>query len=278
MRARPATADGIARLAAAFVAARRPVVFTGAGVSTESGIPDFRSAGGVWSRFDPREFTWQNFVGSVDGRRRYWALGRATYPLIRAAAPGAVHRALAELHRLGRLDACITQNIDDLHQRGGLPPEAVVELHGNATRARCLACGAAYTRDALHARLEAGVEVPDCDGCGGIVKPHTILFGEALPPAAIEEARRRAGAADLFVVLGSSLVVHPAAYVPIHAKRAGATLAIVNLESTPLDGEADLVIRAAAGPVMTAVLTAVRDASLDHPGRVTTSCLPPTPR
>jgi NAD-dependent deacetylase len=266
MLAREATGDGVARLAAAFVAARRPVVFTGAGVSTEAGIPDFRSAGGVWSRFDPREFTLQNFVGSLEGRRRYWALGRATYPLIRGAAPGAVHRALAELYRLGRLDACITQNIDDLHQRGGLPPAAVVELHGNATRARCLQCGAAYTRDALHARLLAGVDVPDCDDCGGIVKPHTILFGEALPSGAVEAARERARAADLFVVLGSSLVVHPAAYVPIHAKRAGALLAIVNLEPTPLDGEADLVIRAAAGPVMAAVLDAVRAASLTTQG------------
>ena len=266
MRGHEQTADAIERLAAAFATARRPVAFTGAGVSTESGIPDFRSPGGVWSRFDPREFTWQNFVGSVEGRRRYWALGRVTYPLIRSAAPGAVHVALAELHRLGRLDCCITQNIDDLHQRGGLPAEAVVELHGNATRARCLSCGTGYARDALHARLEAGVDVPDCDGCGGIVKPHTILFGEALSPAAVEEARRRAGAADLFVVLGSSLVVHPAAYVPVHAKRAGATLAIVNLEPTPLDGEADLVIRAAAGPVMAAVLDAVRTASLTTQG------------
>src|SRR5258705_1432333 len=132
--------DGVARLAARLAGARCAVAFTGAGVSTESGIPDFRSRDGVWARFDAREFTYQNFTGSVEGRRRYWALGRATYPLIRAAAPNAAHRALAELYRLGKLDCCITQNIDDLHQRAGLPPAAVIELHGNATRARYLEC------------------------------------------------------------------------------------------------------------------------------------------
>jgi NAD-dependent deacetylase len=246
------------RLAEWFAEARRAVAFTGAGVSTESGIPDFRSPGGVWARFDPREFTYQNFVGSREGRRRYWALGRVTYPVIRAAAPNAAHRALAELHRLGRLDCCITQNIDGLHQRSGLPDDTVIELHGNATRARCLDCGAPCSRDELHERLERGVEVPDCLACGGIVKPHTILFGEAMPADAVAEAQRRAGAADLLVVLGSSLVVCPAAYIPRQAKRAGARLAIVNLEPTPLDREADLVLRAGAGSVMAAVLDEVR--------------------
>ena len=244
------------RLAALVAGARRLVAFTGAGVSTESGIPDFRSPGGVWSRFDPREFTYRNFMDSPEGRRRYWALGRVTYPLIRAAAPNAAHRALAELHRLGRLDCCITQNVDGLHQRAGLPDTAVLELHGNATRARCLACAAPYTREALHARLEQGVEVPDCERCGGVVKPHTILFGEAMPADVVAEARRRAEAADLMLVLGSSLVVYPAAYLPRHARRAGAALVIVNLEPTPLDREADLVLRSPAGVVMAGVLAA----------------------
>jgi NAD-dependent deacetylase len=265
----------IAELAARFAVARRAVAFTGAGVSTESGIPDFRSPGGVWARFDPREFTYQNFVGSHEGRRRYWALGRVTYPVIRAARPNAAHLALAELHRLGRLDCCITQNIDDLHQRAGLPAETVIELHGNATRARCLECGWVCSRDALHVRLERGVEVPDCEACGGVVKPHTILFGEAMPRAAVQEAEQRARSADLFVVLGSSLAVVPAAYMPLHAKRAGATLAIVNREPTPLDREADLVIRAEAGPVMTHVVAAVRAQSN---GRVNAAWLPTTPR
>jgi NAD-dependent deacetylase len=247
----------VSRLAALFAEAGRPVAFTGAGVSTESGIPDFRSPGGIWARLDSREFTYQNFIGSHEGRRRYWALGRVTYPVIRAATPGVVHRALAELHRQGRLDCCITQNIDDLHQRAGLPPSAVIELHGNATRARCLGCGLGFSRDQLHARIEAGADVPDCPACGGVVKPHTILFGEAMPRTAMDEAERRACAADLFVILGSSLTVYPAAYIPIHARRAGAILVIVNLEPTPLDGEAQLVIRDSAGAVMAAVVHAV---------------------
>jgi NAD-dependent protein deacetylase/lipoamidase len=257
------------RLAEFFVAARRPVVFTGAGVSTESGIPDFRSPGGLWDRFDPSEFTYRNFIGSVEGRRRYWELGRVTYPVIRAARPGAAHLALAELHRLDRLDCCITQNIDDLHQRAGLPADRVIELHGNATRTRCLECEVAYTRDEVHAWIEARDEMPACPRCGGIVKPTTVLFGESMPAAQLQEAERRSRSADLFVVLGSSLVVYPAAYMPVHAKHAGATLAIVNLEPTPLDPQADLVIREKAGAAMAAVLEGVRARSRPaaEPGR-----------
>lgn len=183
--------DALGRLARLFLDARRAVAFTGAGVSTESGIPDFRSPRGLWDRFDPSEFTYRNFMGSLAGRRKYWALGRVTYPVIRAARPNAAHLALAELHRLDRLDCCITQNIDDLHQRAGLPPQTLIELHGNATRTRCLECGIAYTRD----------EVPACPACGGVVK---------------------------------------------------------NLEPTPLDAQADLVIRAKAGVAMAAVLEQVR--------------------
>ena len=250
--------DGVSRLAGLFARARAPVVFTGAGVSTESGIPDFRSPGGIWDRFDPDEFTYQNFVGSLEGRRRYWELGRATYPVIRAARPNPAHLALAQLDRMGRLDCCITQNIDNLHQEAGLPPEKVIELHGNATRARCLECGAAYTRDAVHEWLEAGDGVPACPPCGGIIKPATVLFGEAMPAREMAEAERRARASDLFVVVGSSLVVYPAAYMPAHAKQAGAALVIVNLQPTPLDARADLVIRGRAGEVMQAVLDGVR--------------------
>jgi len=215
----------VGRLAELFLSTQRAVVFTGAGVSTESGIPDFRSPDGLWDRFDPSEFTYRNFIGSPEGRRRYWELGRVTYPVIRAARPNPAHVALAELHRLDRLDCCITQNIDDLHQRAGLPA---------------------------------------CPVCGGIVKPTTVLFGEAMPAAELREAERRARAADLFVVLGSSLVVYPAAYMPAHAKHAGATLVIVNLEPTPLDGLADLVIREKAGATMAAVLSHVRDRNGVH--------------
>jgi NAD-dependent deacetylase len=245
---------GAARLAELFSWARRPVVFTGAGVSTESGIPDFRSPGGVWDRYDPAEMTYANFMGSERGRRRYWQVGREVYPIIRSARPNAAHDAIAALFRRGRLDCCITQNVDDLHQRAGLPPDRVIELHGNATRARCLACGAPYTRDEVHGWLADGVDVPACPACGGVVKPATVLFGEPMPRRAMEDAERRARACDLFVVVGSSLAVYPAAYVPRHARDAGATLVIVNLTPTPCDGRADLVVRGRASEVLAALV------------------------
>lgn len=253
----PGLSAGGARLAELLLDARRPVFFTGAGVSTESGIPDFRSPGGLWDRFDAHELTWKNFIGSVEGRRRYWAMGRQVYPVIRGAQPSAAHHAIAGLDRLGRLDCCITQNVDDLHQRAGLPEEKVIELHGNATRTRCLDCDGRWTRDEVHAWLEAGTDVPSCPDCGGIVKPATVLFGEAMPARETQEAERRARACDLFVVVGSSLVVYPAAYMPAHAKHAGARLVIVNLVPTPYDGQADLVVRGRAGEIMSTVLAMI---------------------
>lgn len=253
-----ATMDGLMERAAELVArARRLVVFTGAGVSTESGIPDFRSPTGIWARYDPTELSYQNFIASEEGRRKYWQLGRELYATVRAARPNAAHRAIAELERLGRLDCVITQNIDNLHQKAGTSPERVIELHGNATRARCLACGQAYTRDEIQARLEAGEEIPACP-CGGIIKPHTILFGEAMPLRETLEAERRSREADCFVVVGSSLVVYPAAYMPLYAKEAGAGLILVNLAPTPLDEYADVRIPGRAGEVMSGLLARVR--------------------
>jgi NAD-dependent deacetylase len=159
---------------------------------------------------------------------------------------------------MGRLDCCITQNVDDLHRRAGLPPEAVIELHGNATRVRCLDCGAQWHRDEVHAWLQTGVDVPTCPECGGIVKPRTVLFGEAMPRAELAEAERRARAADLFVVVGSSLAVYPAAYLPAHARDAGAALVIVNLAPTAFDAGAELVIRDAAATVLSGVAERLR--------------------
>jgi NAD-dependent deacetylase len=252
--------DELVRRAADLLAAsRRVVVFTGAGVSTESGIPDFRGPAGLWRRHDPDDFTYQRFVGSEEGRRRYWAVGRELYATVRAAAPNAAHRAIAALDTLGLLDCVITQNIDNLHQRAGIPPEKVIELHGNATRVRCLACGADSTRDEVQARLEAGEAVPDCRACGGILKPHTILFGEAMPVRETRLAEERARAAGAFVVAGSSLAVYPAAYMPVYAREGGARLVIVNLEPTPLDHQADVVIAGKAGDVMARLVAAVSE-------------------
>ncbi len=251
--------DELIGCAARFLAAsRRLVVFTGAGVSTESGIPDFRGPRGLWRRHDPDDFSYQRFVGSEEGRRRYWAVGRELYGSVRAAAPNAAHHAIATLDGLGLLDCVITQNIDNLHQRAGLPAEKVIELHGNATRVRCLACGATTSRDEVQHRLEAGEAVPDCRACGGILKPHTILFGEPMPLRETRLAEERARAADCFVVVGSSLGVFPAAYMPLYAKEAGARLVIVNLEPTPLDHEADVVLPGRAGEVMGRIVAAVQ--------------------
>ncbi len=243
---------------AELVATTRPVVvFTGAGVSTESGIPDFRSPSGIWARYDPDEFSYQNFLRSEEGRRRYWALGRELYGTVRSAEPNPAHHAIAELERLGLLDCVITQNIDNLHQRAGTAPERVIELHGNATRARCLACGHTYTREEIQARLEAGEAVPACRACSGIIKPHTILFGEPMPARETRLAEARSRAAGCFVVVGSSLVVYPAAYMPLYAKESGARLVIVNLTPTPLDHLADVVIPGKAGDVMARLVARV---------------------
>ncbi len=245
--------------AAEFVTTAGPVVvFTGAGVSTESGIPDFRSPSGVWARYDPDDFSYQNFVRSDEARRRYWALGRELYATVRSAEPNAAHRAIAVLDDLGLLDCVITQNIDNLHQRAGTAISKVIELHGNATRARCLGCGCAYTRDEIQERLEAGEHVPACRACGGVIKPYTVLFGEPMPPRETRLAEARARGAGCFIVVGSSLVVYPAAYMPLYAKEAGARLVIVNLAPTPLDQLADVVIPGKAGDVMARLVDRVR--------------------
>jgi len=251
--------EEIHQLADAILASKRLVVFTGAGVSTESGIPDFRSPNGLWARYDPDQFSYQNFLASPEARRNYWQVGREIYATIRGARPNPAHLAIAELERLGFLDVVITQNVDNLHQTAGVSPERVIELHGNATRARCLSCGAFYSREEIQERLEAGEPIPTCAPCGGIIKPTTILFGEAMPGRETLEAQRRSRSADAFVVVGSSLVVFPAAMMPLYAKAAGARLAIVNLEPTPYDDEADIVVHGAAGEVMDRVIRVVRD-------------------
>ncbi|MBI3454498.1 MAG: Sir2 family NAD-dependent protein deacetylase [Candidatus Rokubacteria bacterium] len=248
----------IERAAELVVAAAPVVVFTGAGVSTESGIPDFRSPTGLWARHDPDDFSYQNFLRSEEGRRKYWAVGRELYGSVRSAKPNAAHYAIAELEALGLLDCVITQNIDNLHQRAGTAAGKVIELHGNATRVRCLACAVACTRDEIQERLEAGERVPACRACGGILKPHTILFGEPMPVRETQLAEERARAARCFIVVGSSLVVYPAAYMPLYAREVGARLIIVNLTPTSLDHLADVVIPGRAGEVTGRLVEAVR--------------------
>ncbi len=234
------------------------MVFTGAGISTESGIPDFRSPGGLWEKYRP--IMYGDFMASAESRKEYWARSKATYPHLARAEPNAAHRAVVQLHAWGKLDVCITQNIDRLHQRAGLAEEAILELHGNAMFVNCqdAACGAQYTREDVQQVLEGGVDVPTCDACGGILKSATVSFGQPMPERETAEALERSRACDLFLVIGSSLVVYPAAHCPVVAKQAGARVAILNREPTEHDKYADLTLAATAGPTMQALLDALR--------------------
>ncbi len=224
---------------------RRIAGFTGAGISTESGVPDFRSPDGVWAR--NRTVTFQEFVGSEAGREEYWRQKVASWPSMRDARPNAGHRALAELHRQGRLLALITQNIDGLHQRSGIPAKSVLELHGTTTEAACLDCGDRIPMDEAALRVEDGERAPHCVRCGGLLKPATVSFGQQLPFEVLGRAQEAAEACDLLLAVGSSLVVEPAASIPRVAKASGARLVIVNREPTPLDGIADAVVREEIG-------------------------------
>ena len=238
----------IASLRALLDAAQRVVVFTGAGISTESGIPDFRSPGGVWDQMKPIMF--QDFCASAAMRREAWRRRFASDPVMRAAEPNRGHRAVARLVREGKAAAVITQNIDGLHQASGIPEGKVIELHGNTTYGACLDCGERYEIEELQAAFARDGDVPDCAACGGLVKTATISFGQAMPEAPMLRARQEVLAADLCLVLGSSLVVYPAAGFPELAKRNGARLAIVNNQETGLDEIADLVIHRGIGEML----------------------------
>jgi NAD-dependent deacetylase len=242
----------IAELAETIAQARRAVVFTGAGISTESGIPDFRSPGGIWTRMAPIDFS--DFLASEDARRETWRRRFAMEETFREARPNRGHRAVAELVRRGKVAAVITQNIDGLHQASGIAEEWVVELHGNSTYAHCLDCKSRYELDALRIAFERDGTAPLCDDCGGFVKTATISFGQAMPAPAMRRAETETLAADLFIVAGSSLVVYPAAGFPELAKRNGASLVIINREPTGLDHIADLVLNRSIGETLGAAV------------------------
>ena len=252
-----AVEQAVAQLTTAVREARRLVAFTGAGISTESGIPDFRGPGGVWEKFDPSEFHIDRFLASEDSRRRYWQRSTAMYAQILQAQPNAAHLALARLEALGKLGAVITQNVDGLHQVAGNSAERVIELHGNTRFITCLDCGQRVPREAFQPLVTPAGDAPACEACGGLMKPATISFGQMLTPESLHRAAEATDACDLFLVIGSSLVVYPAAEFPLRALRHGATLAILNHQDTPHDGYASLVINASAGAVMTAVLDAL---------------------
>ncbi len=245
--------DGLTRIGAALRESRRGVAFTGAGISTESGIPDFRSPGGVWSRYQP--VLYPDFLADPAARERYWRMKHEAWGAYAGVGPNAGHEALVRLEQADRLVGVITQNIDALHQQAG--SRHVVELHGTDRAVACVQCGQRYEAGPVHERVEQGESVPQCDACGGWLKPATISFGQNLDPEVLDEAVRLAGQADVFLAIGSSLVVQPAASLPVQAKQAGAFLVILNGTETPLDTVADVVIHAPIGETLTHLADAV---------------------
>jgi NAD-dependent deacetylase len=231
--------------------ARRVAVFTGAGISTESGIPDFRSPGGVWSRMKPIYF--DEFLHDEDRRREAWHRAFSGVAGWVGATPNAGHRAVARLVETGKVSSVITQNVDNLHQASGIPDDQVIELHGNASYAACLSCGLRHELEVLKQHFLGTDEIPTCRACGALVKVATVSFGQPMPIDVMRRAERETQACDLFIVLGSSLVVYPAAGFPLKAKRNGAKLVIVNREPTEQDGFADLVLNEEIGPLLSAV-------------------------
>ena len=245
----PDLQTGIDRLRELVTAARYVLPFTGAGISTECGIPDFRSPGGIWTKNRPIPF--DEFLASQEARDEAWRRQFAMENEFGGAKPGRGHRALASLYRSGKSPGVITQNIDNLHQASGIASEDVVELHGNSTYALCLSCAKRYEMSWVKEKFTASNgRAPDCLDCGGHIKSATVSFGQAMPEAAMRRAEELALGCDLFLTVGSSLVVWPAAGFPLMAKRNGARLAIINRESTEFDSIADLVVREDIGTVL----------------------------
>lgn len=244
------TADletAVGRLRDLIGAARRIVPFTGAGISTESGIPDFRSPGGLWTKNKP--IAYDDYMASQEARNEAWRRRFAIEDTFARARPGRGHLALASLYRTGKIPAVVTQNIDDLHQASGIAPRDVIELHGNTTYAVCLACETRHELPGIRQKFDANGHAPDCS-CGGIIKTATVSFGQAMPVEAMGRAQDLAADCDLLLAVGSSLVVWPAAGIPLLAKRNGAAFVIINREPTEFDEFADLVVRNDIGDVL----------------------------
>lgn len=224
---------------------RAIVFFTGAGISTESGVPDFRSPGGVWTKYQP--VLYQDFLASESARVQHWRLKKATYEIFKTVRPNLAHYAICEFDKRGQLLGLITQNIDGLHKLAGAADERLVELHGTDRLVTCLKCGKHYEPVDVYENLPEDFTAPTCGDCGGFLKSANISFGQSMPVAAMQRAQAWSERAEIFIVIGSSLQVQPAASFPVIAKRNGALLAIVNRDPTPLDDLADLVHNGAIG-------------------------------
>lgn len=240
--------DRIREAAALLRKAANVAAFTGAGISTESGISDFRSPGGVWDRH--RIVTYQEFTGSAEARREYWGMKRELHRELLGAEPNRAHTALAEMEKAGRLSCLITQNIDGLHQKGGVSPERVIEIHGTNLEAECLSCGIRTPIENVQRKLDAGETEVRCDRCDGMVKPATIMFGQSMPEEEMRRAWNCAAGCDLLFMIGSSLQVEPAASIPRVAREQGASLIFINRTETPLDHIASVRFSETAGEVM----------------------------
>ncbi len=240
--------DPIEEAATLIHRAKHILAFTGAGISTESGIPDFRGPEGLWKSVDPDDFTFSKYLSSSEVRKRSW-IRWSTSP-IRGAKPNAAHLGIVDLHRMNRLEGCVTQNIDGLHQAAGLPDERTVELHGNVWTVRCLECPATWPTEEVFDRVEKGDEDPHCPHCGEIIKLAVISFGQAMPAWEMDRAYAMVGAADAVLAVGTTLSVWPAADIPLTASRRGAPLVIINMGPTDFDTLADLRIEQPAGEAL----------------------------
>jgi len=239
--------DAIEKIAKALSGKGPHVVFTGAGISTESGISDYRSKGGIWNRFQPIYF--DEFMSSKSARIEYWRRKTELYIELARSRPNAAHLAIARWYESGFIEAVITQNIDGLHQEAGMPDDSVIELHGNTRRIRCMHCGAVSALEDARQRIAEGDTAPECT-CGGYLKPDTNSFGQALPEYELGRAVSLSKHCRSFIVVGSTLIVQPASLLPGYARRADAFLAIINLSETPYDNDCDVLIRERAGVVL----------------------------
>ncbi|WP_169569726.1 SIR2 family NAD-dependent protein deacylase [Sneathiella limimaris] len=240
--------DDLEQLAKLIERSNQIVVFTGAGISTESGIPDFRSPGGLWEKNRPIDFS--EYMASEDARREAWRRKFAMDEVMGNAKPNKGHEAIARLYELGKLNCVITQNIDGLHQQSGIPEEDVIELHGNTTYAKCLDCHERMSLDEVREIFQPEETLPICQKCGGIVKTATISFGQPMPIREMQRAEMEAIESDLFLAIGSSLVVYPAADIPVIAAQHGAKLIIINREPTQVDPIATLVLNKEIGETL----------------------------
>jgi len=247
--------DQFQKLAEYFQESQNILIFTGAGISTESGISDYRSKGGLWDRFQP--VTIQEFLNFQDKRKQYWQTKLGLYKSLETAQPNRGHQAIVDIERMGKLKGIITQNIDGLHQMAGNSSEKIIELHGNNRETICLSCNDITPWQEVYHRLQKGDEAPVCQKCNGLLKPNTISFGQNLDEAVLAQAFQWTKRCDLVLAIGSTLVVEPAASIPRMAKQGGAKLVIITLSDTPLDTLADLKIESGAGECLQETISLV---------------------